>query len=90
MLETYTFVNKVYWVCVACLITLCSITLIMTQSETQNIKIALLNIGTVGSIVLLMILSISRSTTALKVLTIMTSAFFCGMCIGIINLIAFL
>jgi len=90
MLETYNFVNKVYWVCVVCLATLCTLALIMTRTETQHIKLALLNVTSVGSVVLLMIMSISRSTTALKVLTIVASAFFCGMCIGIINLISFL
>jgi hypothetical protein len=89
MLETYNFVNKIYWVSVVGVLSILCTTLILSQTETTHIKIAILHAESAGAILLLMVLSVARSTTALKVLIIMASTFFGGICLCTISLLDF-
>lgn len=89
MVETYQFVNKVYWLTVVYMIGLNCTTIILSLSETKHIKLALLHTETGASLLLLMVLFVARVTTALKVLTIIGSAFFGGICLCTISLLDF-
>lgn len=89
MLETYNFVNKLYWISIITVLSILCTTLILSQNETKHIKLALLHAESVGAVLILMVLSVARSTTALKVLTILSAAFFCGVCLCTISLLDF-
>jgi len=89
MLETYNFVNKLFWISVLTVLGILCTTLILSQTETKHIKLAILHAESAGAVLILMVLTVARSTTALKVLTILSSAFFCGVCLCTISLLDF-
>tara|TARA_B110000261_G_C13097459_1_gene362660 strand:+ start:2214 stop:2516 length:303 start_codon:yes stop_codon:yes gene_type:complete len=89
MMETYQFVNTVYWLTVACMLGLNCTTIVLSLSETKHIKLALLHAETAASFLLLLVLFVARLTTELKVLTIMACSFFGGICLCTISLLDF-
>ena len=85
MQETYHFVNKTYWISVMAMLVLGAAITLETMQEEDRRRRGLLYGSGGGVILFLIVLSIARSTTALKVVTILGSAFFAGFTVGIFS-----
>lgn len=79
MVETYSFVNKTYWICVVGMLSLLGAIVMLTVNEHDTIKLTGLHASGTGCLVFVIVLSISRSTTALKVVTIIGASFYAGL-----------
>tara|TARA_B110000858_G_C17708731_1_gene429509 strand:- start:584 stop:874 length:291 start_codon:yes stop_codon:yes gene_type:complete len=79
MVETYSFVNKTYWICVVGILALMGAIVVLTANERDPLKLTGLHASGTGCLVFLIVLSISRSTTALKVVTIIGASFYAGL-----------
>ncbi len=79
MVETYSFVNKTYWICVVGILALMGAIVVLTTNERDPLKLTGLHASGTGCLVFLIVLSISRSTTALKVVTIIGASFYAGL-----------
>lgn len=79
MVETYSFVNKTYWICVVGILSLMAAIVMLTANESDPAKLTGLHASGTGCLVFLVVLSISRSTTALKVVTIIGASFYAGL-----------
>ena len=82
MLETYRFVGKTYWISVLTMLVIGAAITIEAIQEEDRQRRGLLYASGGGTILFLIVLSIARSTTALKVVTILGSAFFAGFTVG--------
>lgn len=79
MVETYSFVNKTYWISIVWMVSLLGAVMMIANNEKDPIKLTALHASGTGCFVFLIVLSISRSTTALKVVTIIGSSFYAGL-----------
>jgi hypothetical protein len=79
MIETYSFVNKTYWISIVWMVSLLGAVMMIANNEKDPIKLTALHASGTGCFVFLIVLSISRSTTALKVVTIIGSSFYAGL-----------
>lgn len=79
MVETYSFVNKTYWICVVGMLSLLGAIVMLTANERDPLKLTGLHASGTGCLVFIIVLSISRSTTALKVVTIIGASFYAGL-----------
>lgn len=79
MVETYSFINKTYWISIVWMISLLCAVVMIANNEKDPIKLTGLHATGTGCLVFLIVLSISRSTTALKVVTIVGSSFYAGL-----------
>jgi len=79
MVETYSFVNKTYWICVVGMLSLLGAIVMLTVKERDPLKLTGLHASGTGCLVFIIVLSISRSTTALKVVTIIGASFYAGL-----------
>lgn len=79
MVETFSFVNKTYWICVVGMLSLLGAIVMLTANERDPLKLTGLHASGTGCLVFIIVLSISRSTTALKVVTIIGASFYAGL-----------
>tara|TARA_B110000858_G_scaffold147769_1_gene167872 strand:- start:3355 stop:3651 length:297 start_codon:yes stop_codon:yes gene_type:complete len=85
MVETYLFVNKTFWISIISMVALLCAVVMISNNEKDPIKLTALHASGIGCLVFLMVLSISRSTTALKVVTIIGSSFYAGLMVCILT-----
>jgi len=79
MVETYSFVNKTYWICVVGILALMGAIVVLTANERDPLKLTGLHASGTGCLVFLTVSSISISTTALKVATVIGASFYAGL-----------
>ena len=85
MVETYAFVNKTFWISILSMLSLLCAVAMIANNEKDPIKLTALHASGIGCLAFLAVLYISRSTTALKVVTIIGSSFYAGLMVCILT-----